>query len=258
MLLRIEDLDTTRSRPLYSTGIAEDLAWLGLRWPKPVLHQTARTEAYLGALGRLSDLAVTYPCFCTRREIAQEVALAAEAPYVDPSADGTVRYSGTCRRLSEDERAARLARGDPHAIRLDAVRAAELCGDACYQEESEDASTPRGPIPVRPTLFGDVVLARKGLPAAYHLAVIIDDAFQGVTLVTRGADLASATHIQVTLQRLLRLPTPRYRHHRLILDEQQQKLAKRQQSPSLRSLRDQGVTACDIRRRFGFATPASQ
>jgi glutamyl-Q tRNA(Asp) synthetase len=247
MLLRIEDLDTTRSRPQYSTGIIEDLAWLGLEWTEPVLHQTSRTEAYQHALARLNELEVTYPCFCTRREIAQEAALAAEAPHI-----GTVRYGGICRQLPEEARAARLARGDPYAIRLDATRAAALCGDTTYRENALGDGSAQGILPVQPTLFGDIVLARKGLPAAYHLAVVLDDAYQGVTLVTRGADLSSATHVQVTLQRLLGLPTPNYQHHRLILDDQQQKLAKRQLSPSLRALREQGVTASAIRRQFGF------
>ena len=247
LLLRVEDLDTTRSRPQYVAGIVEDLAWLGIGWAGPILHQTSRTRAYRDALARLGELDVTYPCFCTRREIAQEAALAAEAPHI-----GTVRYGGTCRELSAKVRASRIARGDPYAIRLDAARTAELCGEASYHESGQDEASPLGPIPVQPTLFGDIVLARKGLPAAYHLAVVLDDAFQGVTLVTRGADLSSATHVQVTLQRLLGLPTPHYQHHRLILDDQQQKLAKRQLSPSLRSLREQGVMPAEIRRRFGF------
>lgn len=250
LLLRIEDLDKTRARPEFTTGIYEDLAWLGLKWELPVLCQSSRSEAYRMALAQLAERGVTYPCFCTRREIAFEVSRAAEAPHVGEA--GTLRYAGTCRHLSEAERALRLQRGDLYAVRLDAARAAALCGETHFEESGHSTRDERELIRVEPSLFGDIVLARKGLPAAYHLAVVVDDAFQSVTLVTRGADLFLATHMHATLQRLLGLRIPRYRHHRLIRDEHQNKLSKRHQSTSLRMLRESGLTAEQVRQRLGF------
>jgi glutamyl-Q tRNA(Asp) synthetase len=251
LLLRIEDLDQTRARRHFIAGICEDLAWLGVEWEQPLLCQSSRTDAYLTALARLTQQGVTYPCFCTRREIALEFAHAIEAPR--PGEAGSIRYGGTCRQLPLAERARRLERGDPHAVRLDSAKAAAFCGDMYFDESGCDALTSETRVKVDPILFGDIVLARKGLPAAYHLAVVIDDAFQHVTLVTRGVDLALATHTQVTLQRMLGLPTPAYRHHRLILDETNRKLSKSRQSTSLRSLRESGATAARIRQQLGFS-----
>lgn len=250
-VLRIENLDRGRCRPEFEAAILEDLTWLGLRWREPVLRQSTRSDAYRAALAALEQCGVTYPCFCTRAEIAAEVARAAEAPHL-VQASGTAVYPGTCRALSAAERAARLARAEAFAVRLDATRAAAIVdlSDLRFTESGAGPYGQTGLIRVDPRLLGDVVIARKDLPAAYHLAVVVDDAFQGITRVTRGHDLFEATHIQRLLQALLKLPTPLYAHHRLILDAQGRKFSKRDQAPTLRSLRAQGITPADIRREL--------
>src|ERR1700742_990673 len=208
-LLRLEDLDQGRAREEFNTAIFEDLAWLGLSWDEPVLRQARRFDAYRGALTALAPL--TYPCFGPRKEIAEEIARAVEAPHRN-GPDGPL-YPGTCRHLSADERAMRMERGDAYALRLDAAKAAEVAGPLTFVEHGHAQA-------VIPLLFGDVVLARKDMPASYHLAVVVDDAFQGVTLVTRGEDLLPAAHVQRLLQALLGLPAPHYAHPRLILADQ--------------------------------------
>jgi glutamyl-Q tRNA(Asp) synthetase len=243
-LVRIEDLDRARARPEYETAILEDLDWLGLSWPQPVLRQSERTVAYRAAIASLEQRGLLYPCFCTRREVAEEVARAAEAPHAAPAV-----YPGTCRSLSDADRQARRERGVSFALRLDAARAAAQAGALSFTETGCSRGGERGQIVVDAQSAGDVVLARKELPAAYHLAVVLDDAFQGVTLVTRGWDLFPATHVQRLLQALLGLPTPRYAHHRLLLDAQGRKFSKRDSAPTLRALRAEGVEAAEVRRR---------
>ncbi|HEX4024223.1 MAG TPA: tRNA glutamyl-Q(34) synthetase GluQRS [Steroidobacteraceae bacterium] len=254
-VLRIEDLDPARSRPEYEQAIREDLGWLGLSWREPLLRQCERGAAYEGALAQLAERAVLYPCFCTRSRIAAEIAQAIEAPHRTEVADGTQAavYPGTCRGLTSAERQRRIAAGTPHVLRLDTARAAAAVPALTFNECGAGPRGQHGVIAVEPARLGDVVLARKGMPAAYHLAVVIDDAFQGITLVTRGNDLFAATHVQRLLQALLGLPTPHYAHHRLILDALGRKLSKRDRAATLRSLRDQGVSAADIRRRLGLA-----
>jgi glutamyl-Q tRNA(Asp) synthetase len=245
-LLRIEDLDTSRARAEFVQAIREDLAWLGLSWPEPVLQQSTRAAAYQAALAHLEAHGLLYPCFCTRREIAVEIARAIEAPhqYVSEAAQGAVDtvYPGTCRGLSPAQRQRRIARGDSYALRLDAARAAAAVPALSFTELGAGPGGEHGCISVDPLRLGDVVLARKDIAAAYHLAVVVDDAFQGVTLVTRGNDLFVSTHVQRLLQALLDLPVPTYAHHRLILDEHGRKLSKRDQAASLRSLREQGMS----------------
>jgi glutamyl-Q tRNA(Asp) synthetase len=253
-LLRIEDLDRGRSRDQYIAAILEDLHWLGLTWEAPVLLQSSRGNAYRLALAKLEQLGLLYPCFCTRREIADEVARAIEAPHA--SLLDTPKYPGTCRALSHGEREQRIAAGERFAIRLDARKASARCGALAF-EELGDGSDHRSHgghrrVEVNPLLFGDIVLARKDMPAAYHLAVVVDDAFQGVTLVTRGSDLLTATHVQRVLQSLLALPQTRYAHHRLILDENGRKFSKRDQAVTLRSLRESGMTSAQARERVGL------
>lgn len=251
-LLRIEDIDTTRCRPEFETAIFEDLAWLGLDWEKPVLRQSERFDAYRAALEDLSARGLVYPCFCTRAEIAAEIARASEAPHNSmPGPEGPI-YPGTCRQLNETGRKTRVESGMAYALRLDSVKAAAEVGKLTFEETGAGPNGERGVIPVDPLLFGDVVLARKDTPASYHLAVVVDDAFQGVTLVTRGNDLFAATHIQRALQALLRLPALRYAHHKLILDESGRKFSKRDSAVTLRSLRENGVTPDAIRKRIGF------
>jgi glutamyl-Q tRNA(Asp) synthetase len=240
-LLRIEDLDQGRARETFVAAIFEDLRWLGLTWEEPVLRQSARMAAYRTALEALEKEGLVYPCFCSRKEIADEIARAVEAPQ---GPDGAL-YPGTCRSLSAAERQQRITAGDSYALRLDADAAAKRTGALTFREKAQT-------IIVQPLLFGDLVLARKDVPAAYHLAVVVDDAFQGVTLVTRGEDLLPAAHVQRLLQALLALPEPHYAHHRLILDEQGRKFSKRDSAVTLRSLRQAGVTPGQILGRLGL------
>jgi glutamyl-Q tRNA(Asp) synthetase len=239
-LLRMEDIDVTRSRPEFETAICEDLAWLGLTWDGPVLRQSTRFDAYRAALARLDGEGLLYPCFCTRSEIAAEIARAVEAPH---GPEGPL-YPGTCRTLSASEHETRIESGAPYALRLDVGAAARRLPTLTFQEDGEGPQ--RGEIVVDPLLFGDVVLARKDTPASYHLAVVVDDAFQDVTLVTRGEDLFTATHIQRVLQALLDLPVPSYAHHKLVLDANGRKFSKRDQSATLRALREAGKIPSDI------------
>lgn len=247
-LLRIEDIDTARARPEFEKAIDEDLAWLGLSWKRPVRRQSEHFADYRVALDALKQRDLLYPCFCTRKEIAAEIAASAAAPQ---GPDGPL-YPGTCRHVDPAERARRLAAGDDHAWRLDVARAATAGGKLTFDESGDVPE--RGLIVARPEIFGDVVLARKDTPASYHLAVVVDDASQGVTLVTRGLDLLPATHLHRLLQALLRLPAPRYRHHRLITDAAGRRLAKRDQATALRTLRGNGVRPEEIRTQLGFTS----
>ncbi len=247
-LLRIEDIDSARCREEFVTAIFEDLHWLGLRWEEPVLRQSNRETAYHAALGRLNAAGLLYPCFCTRKEIADEIARAAEAPH---GPDGPI-YPGACRHLTNAERESRIRSGSPHALRLDVAKAAAVAGSLSFQEEGRGPCGESGSIIARPEQFGDIVLARKDMPAAYHLAVVVDDAFQTVSLVTRGSDLFAATHVQRLLQALLGLSVPSYAHHRLILDASGRKFSKRDQAVTLRSVRGAGTTPQAVRTRLGL------
>jgi len=229
-LLRIEDTDVTRCRPEFADGICEDLHWLGLTWDA-VMIQSERFAAYESALGQLEGLGLAYPCFCTRGDIARELAASLHAPH---GADGPL-YPGTCRGLSADERAARIARGEPHSWRLDMDAALARTGPLSWHDEAA------GDVPVDPAALGDLILKGRDRPASYHLAVVVDDAAQGVTHVVRGLDVFASTHAHRTLQALLGLPTPRYRHHALVVDAQGKRLAKRSAGLSLAELREQGV-----------------
>jgi len=242
-ILRIEDLDTVRCHEEFVAAIFEDLRWLGIRWQEPVLRQSERTAAYQEALSKLEAAELTYPCFCTRKDIAVEFARAAEAP---SAPDGPI-YPGACRNLAQTERDARISSGLPHAIRLDAAKAAEQVGPLSFLEKGQSNKGEAGTIHVQPQLFGDIVLARKDLPASYHLAVVVDDAHQGVTLVTRGEDLFAASHVQRLLQALLGFPEPLYAHHKLILDDSGKKFSKRDKALTLRALREDGWTSAKIR-----------
>lgn len=234
-LLRLEDIDTGRCRPEFADAIIEDLLWLGLNWDGPVRVQSACLPEYQRVLDDLAARGLTYPCFCTRADIAVS-ASAAHGP------DGTLVYPGTCRGLSADERARRIAAGDRYAVRLDMRVAARI--NLSYDDNGNVS-------PCRPDQFGDVVLARKDAPASYHLCVTHDDAAQGVTLVTRGVDLKPATDIQRLLQALMGWPVPRYAHHKLLVDGTGRRLAKRDRSLSLRALRAEGISAQEVIRRIG-------
>lgn len=249
-LLRIEDIDQTRCRPEFEAAIMEDLAWLGLDWEKPVLRQSERFDAYRAALQKLEADGLLYPCFCTRAEIAAEVARAIEAPHdMSLGPEGPI-YPGTCRHLTDAQRRERIEKGAPYALRLNAQKAADKVGALSFTEKGAGPQGEHGVIAVAPLLFGDIVLARKETPASYHLSVVVDDAFQGVTLVTRGNDLFAAAHIQRVLQALLDLPAPQYAHHKLILDPNGKKFSKRDSAVTLRSLRADGLTPYHIRLRL--------
>lgn len=247
-LLRIEDIDGGRSRPEHVAGILADLEWLGLHWDGEVLFQSARMALYRAALDRLRGMGLVYPCFCTRADIAREVAASASAPH---GVDGVV-YPGTCRAIPADVAAARL--GEPHAWRIDMARAVDRVGPLDWVDELAGRGR------ADPLAQGDVVLARKDAGTSYHLAVTVDDAAQGVTHVVRGIDLFAATHVHRLLQALLDLPVPVWRHHPLLLGPDGQRLAKRNGAPTLAALRDAGVEgkafADDLRARrlpIGFA-----
>ncbi|HEY7006923.1 MAG TPA: tRNA glutamyl-Q(34) synthetase GluQRS [Sphingomicrobium sp.] len=222
-LLRIEDLDRTRSRPEFVDGIIEDLGWLGIEWTEPVLVQSRRAVAYDEALEKLRDKGLVYPCFCTRSDIAA----ALEAPH-----GSSAHYPGTCRGLGDDrERRA----STPHSWRLDSAKALEIAGLPSWTEaDGEQFTSARGD-------FDDVILARKDAPAAYHLACVVDDATSGVTLVTRAIDLRSSTPIQRLLQELLGLPEPSYLHHPIVAHADGRRLAKRDFAPTLAAMREEGV-----------------
>ncbi|WP_264573528.1 MULTISPECIES: tRNA glutamyl-Q(34) synthetase GluQRS [unclassified Sphingobium] len=230
-LLRIEDTDVTRCRPEFTEGIYEDLRWLGIGWDG-LMIQSTRFDAYEQALERLKASGVVYPCFCTRGDIARELAASLHAPH---GADGPL-YPGTCRALSLDERAARIAAGDPHSWRLDMGAALARTGPLVWQDDFA------GTVPVEPDALGDLIIKGRDRPASYHLAVVVDDAAQGVTHVIRGRDVFASTHAHRALQALLGLPSPRYRHHRLIVDAAGKRLAKRADGLSLADLRDQGLS----------------
>jgi len=252
-VLRIEDIDQTRCRSEYEAAIFEDLAWLGLVWEEPVRRQSEHFDDYAAALARLERFGVCYPCFCTRREIAEEIAAAVDAPH---GPEGP-HYPGTCRALAPQDRALRM-QTEAYAVRLDLAKAQQHLGRAFhFDERGRGPGGEEGSLHAEPQFLGDVVLARKELPASYHLAAVVDDALQNIELVTRGEDLFHATHIQRLLQELLGLPAPVYAHHRLILDETGKKFSKRDQAMTLRGLRACGITPADIRKRLGlYVRPA--
>ncbi|WP_428487745.1 tRNA glutamyl-Q(34) synthetase GluQRS [Rhodopila sp.] len=232
-LLRLEDIDPGRCRPEYAAAIAEDLAWFGLDWDGPIRVQSAHLGDYQAVLDDLAGRGLLYPCFCTRADIMREVAASTAAPHAP---DGSPLYPGICRGLSVSERADRIAAGHRFALRLDMPAALQrVSHPLIYHEEAE------GWITCHPGRFGDVVLARKDAPASYHLCVTHDDAVQGVTLVTRGADLKSATDPQRVIQALMGWPTPAYAHHPLLLDQDGRRLAKRDKAATLRAMRDAGI-----------------
>lgn len=241
-LLRIEDVDLARCRPEFEAAIEEDLAWLGLEWERPVRRQSDQMADYGAALGRLEAEGLLYPCFCTRKEIRDEIARAGRAPH---GPEGPL-YPGTCRALAPAERQARVASGAPHALRLDVARAAARAGPLTWRDRG------RGEIAADPASLGDAVLARKEVPASYHLTVTLDDALQGVTLVTRGTDLFHASHLHRLLQALLGLPVPEWHHHALLTDDAGERLAKRHDALSIRALRDAGKSPAEVRALAGF------
>jgi glutamyl-Q tRNA(Asp) synthetase len=240
-LLRIEDIDAGRCRPEFEDAIYQDLAWLGLEWETPVRRQSDHMADYAAALTRLGDMGLIYPCFCTRADIRAEIEAAGGAPH---GPDGPV-YPGTCRALPQGERRARIERGDPHALRLDAAGAAQQAGELVWRDDGT------GEVAADAGLHGDVVLARKDTPTSYHLSVTVDDHLQGVSLVTRGEDLFAATHVHRLLQALLDFDTPSYRHHRLLTNAAGSRLAKRDRAVTIRALREAGKSPQQVRQMAG-------
>jgi glutamyl-Q tRNA(Asp) synthetase len=253
-LLRIEDIDAERCRPEFEAAIKEDLRWLGADFEEPLRRQSEHLSDYAAALERLDSKGLLYPCFCTRKEIAEEIARAGIAPQAtEMGPDGPI-YPGTCRSLSPEVWKKRIAEGAPYALRLDMAKAvASLTQELSFEELGRGPNGETGKRIARPLLFGDVVLARKEMPTSYHLAVAVDDAIQGITLVTRGEDLFPATHVQRLIQALLGLATPAYCHHRLILDAQGRKFSKRDKAVTLAELRRLGLSPLDIRARAGLS-----
>ncbi len=246
VILRIEYLDRTRSRSQFEAAIVDDLAWLGLHFPAPPRRQSEHADDYAAALARLDERGLIYPCFCGRSETAR-----ACAGQRDP--DGVPLYRGTCRALSSAEARDRLALGDKAAFRLDMRRALDAApADLCWTEYGEGAVPSRHTA--KPEIWGDVVLKGRDLAASYHLAVVVDDALQGLTDVVRGRDLFAATAVHRLLQTLLNLAEPRYRHHRLVLDPRGAKLSKSRQSVSLAELRGVGLTPDEVRAALGFGS----
>ena len=256
-VLRIEDIDRTRVRPEFDAALLEDLEWLGLAWETPVRRQSEHMADYQAALDRLKARGLLYRCFRTRREVLDEIARAPHGPGdggLGEDAEGAV-FRGE--PLPGDREAELLASGQPYAWRLSLDRAREALNGFDHLRFVEQGRGPLGEtgvVAVDPMREGDVILARKDVGVAYHLAVVVDDALQGVSHVTRGEDLFHATHIQVLLQALLGLPTPTYGHHRLLLGPDGKRLAKRNGAPSLRDLRLDGATPETVRARLDLST----
>ncbi len=244
-LLRMEDTDLARSKPEFAQAILDDLHWLGLSWPEPVLCQSQRFSAYEAAADRLREMGLIYPCFCTRSDIA------AQAKGTDP--EGAPLYPGTCRHLDADEITRRRALGMPIQYRLDTGAALARTGMLTFTAANPTPADRPQVRYARAERWGDVVLQRKDTPTSYHLSVVIDDAEQGITHVTRGHDMEAATDIHVLLQFLLGLPSPVYTFHKLILDADGRKLSKSRKSLALQNMREAGWTAEGIRARLGFA-----
>ncbi len=250
-LLRIDDLDQSRSRPAWESQIYDDLHWLGLDWPTPCRRESECLSEYDAALDRLWDMGLLYPCTCSRRDIRE--ALSAPQETLREGPDGLV-YPGTCRATPSGPR--------PHhaTLRLDMAKACEAT--AAPRQFTETGPQHAGTITLTGDAMirdvGDVVLSRKDMGAAYHLAVVVDDAAQGITHVVRGADLFQATNIHVLLQALLGLPTPIYHHHDLIRDAHGKRLAKRDDARAIATYRDEGLTPADIRAKVGLTRPEAQ
>jgi glutamyl-Q tRNA(Asp) synthetase len=239
-LLRIEDIDAARCRPEFEAAIIADLAWLGLTWGGPVRRQSDHMGDYRAALERLHRLGATYPCFCSRKDIA--------AAQTAPHGPGAV-YPGTCRNRTPQDRADRIAAGLPYAIRLDIAAGLALTGPLSWRDLGA-----AGTVVAQPELEGDPVIARRDTPTSYHLSVTVDDHLQGVTLVTRGEDLFAATHVHRLLQALLGYATPDYCHHPLLKNAQGERLSKRDGAIAIGVLREQGRTPDDVRAMAGWTT----
>jgi len=254
-LLRIEDIDTIRARPEFEAAIMEDLAWLGLDWPKPVRRQSDHFAEYQAALSELRKLGLIYPAFLSRAGIAAKVSEIESSGQIWPlDPDGAPHYPGNDHTLSQSERDHRIAAGVPHAWRLDMQAVLDgLNTPLSWAEFGSGPDRETGPITANPAAWGDVILARRDVPASYHLAVTVDDSIQNITDVIRGEDLFAATSVHRLLQHLLGLPAPRYHHHGLVRGSDGRKLSKSDGATSIASLRKQGATPDDILALAGLA-----
>jgi glutamyl-Q tRNA(Asp) synthetase len=258
LLLRIEDIDTTRCRPEFEAAIYEDLAWLGVRWEQPVRRQSEHLDDYRAALARLESEGVIYASFETRGEIARRVTARETASAAWPrDPDGAPLYPGGVGEMPPAERAERRAAGEPYALRLDMATAIARAGPLAWSEDGAGPQGEAGTVAAAPQAWGDVILARKETPTSYHLSVTLDDALQGVTDVVRGVDLFWSTSVHRLLQALLGLPVPRYRHHRLVMGPDGRKLSKATRATALRELRRQGATPAEIRALVGLQATAN-
>jgi glutamyl-Q tRNA(Asp) synthetase len=240
-ILRIEDIDTTRCTTEFSDAICEDLRWLGITWEEPIRIQSGHFPFYKQELEKLKTMGLVYPCFCTRKDIREEIERSPKAPHGPEGAP----YPGTCRHLTADKRAAKVGSGMDHAWRLDVAKAIEYLTSLdrmpLVWHDIDDNNYIADPLSL-----GDIVLARKDTPTSYHLSVTLDDAQQGISHVIRGNDLLHTTDVQVLLQALMGLPTPIYYHHKLLLDENGNRFAKRDKSVTLQSLRQNGIDPCSL------------
>ena len=249
MLLRIEDIDQTRCRPEFTDAIFEDMRWLGLRWPEPVRHQSMHMTEYGKPLEVLIKSGIAYRCFRTRKEVLNEIAL---APHLGANGPEGPVFAGEPLPTAEED--ALVAEGKPFAWRLSMAAAKSRLGcawdDLSFTEEGAGPGGETGLLKATPEIFGDIIIARKDVGTSYHMAAVHDDAHQGVTHVVRGQDLFHAAHLHRLLQALLDLPTPIYRHHRLITDKAGKKFSKRDNSVTLRAIREAGTSAADLRRQL--------
>jgi glutamyl-Q tRNA(Asp) synthetase len=253
LLLRIEDIDTTRSTAQFEAGIHRDLAWLGIEWEKPVRRQSDHFDDYRAALERLIAEGLVYPAFMSRGDIRAFIADSGKAKNWPHDPDGAPLYPAADRALSERERKKRIAEGAPFAWRLDTDAALKRAGKTPSWQEFADATlSATNRTDAVPQAWGDVVIARRDVPTSYHLAVVIDDALQGVSHVVRGSDLYLATSVQRLLQELLGLPAPRYLHHRLIFGPDGRKLSKSQRDTGLATLREAGVSPFEVAAMVGL------
>ncbi|MAS94479.1 MAG: tRNA glutamyl-Q(34) synthetase GluQRS [Verrucomicrobiales bacterium] len=242
-ILRIEDIDFNRCTPENTDQIYEDLAWLGIEWETPVRIQSEHRQEYTEKADELRSRGLLYPCFCTRKDILREIEAAGGAPH---GSDGPL-YPGTCRRLSTDEQNSRIAAGEDYALRLDLSKSLKTIGHTLTWQDAIN-----GTQQAKPELLGDAVIVRKDIGTSYHLAVVIDDGLQGITDIVRGVDLFDSTHLHCVLQALLGITPPTYHHHKLLTDDSGRRLAKRDNSITLKSLRETGKSANQIRQELGF------
>lgn len=249
-ILRIEDIDTSRVKPEFEDAIIEDLSWLGLEWEHPVRRQSDHFNEYEKVIKELVGRGLVYPCFCSRKEIRAQILNSASAPHDTSVGSEGPLYPGTCRRLTNKQSRIRRDQGHFFALRLNSALAIQTATKNTQPLIWNDAE--KGDVKVSLGQLGDVVLARKETPASYHLAVTLDDHLQGVSLVTRGLDLFSSTHVHRVLQALLKLDTPAYHHHHLLTGADGRRLAKRNNSVTIRSLRKDGKSPDQVRSLAGF------